>query len=180
MIPDAPKDWRSVAHVLGAIVLIAVVGAVVLTAIPGIVGADASYMVRSDSMSPAIDAGSVVFVTSVPAETLSVGDVITFRSAEANKRITHRIVEVVERGGERRFRTKGDANEEADDELVSPDRVVGRVAFSLPLVGWLLAFAQSPAGIVLFLVVPAVLLAANELWDLYRRQLEARGGGNDP
>lgn len=178
MIPDGPRDWRSIAHVLGAIVLVVVVGAVVLTAVPGIVGADASYVVRSDSMSPAIDAGSVVFVTSVPAETLSVGDVITFRSAEANKRITHRIVEVVERDGERSFRTKGDANEEADDGLVSADQIVGRVAFSLPLVGWLLAFAQSPVGIVLFLIVPAVLLAANELWDLYKRG-EASGGGED-
>lgn len=175
---DSWDTWRRLGHVLGAIVLVAVVGAVVVTAIPGVVGADESFVVRSDSMSPAIDAGSVVFVSSVPAGGLGVGDVITFQRAGTDRRVTHRIVDVVERNGERRFRTKGDANEEADQELVVPDQVVGKVVFSLPLVGWLLAFAGSRAGIVLLLIVPAVLLAVTELWSLYRARASPAEGGH--
>lgn len=180
MISDGYRNWRSVMHVVGAIVLIVLVGAVVATVVPELVGAEETFTVQSDSMSPAIEAGSVIFVTSTPAADLSVGDVITFRSVEADKRVTHRIVEVVGSGQERTFRTKGDANTQADDELVDYQQVIGRVSFTLPLLGWLFSFAQTRAGIVVLLIVPAVLLGASELWDLYRHQSSARRGGNGP
>lgn len=169
--------WRRIGHVVGALLLLAVVGSVVITAAPAVVGAEESFVVRSDSMSPAIDAGSVVFVTSVPANTLGVGDIITFQRHESGERITHRIIAVVERGGKTQFRTKGDANEEADQGLVAPDQIVGKVVFSLPLVGWLLAFAGSRAGILLLLIVPAILLVVTELWSLHLARKPSNDGG---
>jgi signal peptidase len=152
-----------------------------LFAVPQLAGASHSYVVLSDSMSPAIDAGDVVFVADEPTAEISEGDVITFASADiaagtGSSLVTHRVVDVVERDGQTAFRTKGDANEEADQELVSPRNVVGVVSFHLPLLGYVVTFASSRLGTVLFLVVPAVLLGGGELYDLYRGALGEEEG----
>lgn len=169
--------WRSVVQALGLVLLVLIVGAVVLAAVPGVIGMEESYVVRSDSMSPAIGAGSVIFVSSTPPADLQVDDVITFRRAESSSRVTHRIVDVDRSGGELRFETKGDANEEADSAIVRSNEVMGQVAFSIPFLGYLLTFAQSPIGIILLLVVPGSLLAANEVWVLYRASTNNPDGG---
>jgi signal peptidase len=122
-------------------------------------------------MSPAIGAGDVVIVKDVQPQQLGEGDVITFRSGGQGAgpgRVTHRVVEVVQQDGERQFRTKGDANEEADRELVASDDIIGRVMFSIPLLGHLISFAGSDMGIIALVIVPSVLLILNEGWRLYR------------
>jgi signal peptidase len=125
-------------------------------------------------MSPEIQAGDVVIVDDTAADSIGVGDVITYDSPESDQRITHRVVEVSESGGERAFRTKGDANEEADAQPVPASAVVGVVQFHVPLIGHVISFASSDAGMLLFVVVPAVALAVSETVSLYR---DATGGG---
>ncbi|MCU4801480.1 signal peptidase I [Halobacteria archaeon HArc-gm2] len=166
---SAGVDWRRIANLVGLAVLAIVVFLFVAAAVPQIVGADESYVVLSDSMSPAIEAGAVVFVGEVPADDIGEGDVITIERAGAtgdSSRVTHRVVEVVERDGERRFRTKGDANEDPDPGLVAPSEVVGVVQFHVPYMGYVTSFAQTRLGILALVVVPAVLLVVSEVWDL--------------
>lgn len=153
---------------LGLSFLVLLVFLFVATAIPQVVGADNSYIVQSDSMSPTIDAGDVVFVYATPPEQITEGDVITFERAGAGEsnRVTHRVVEVVERDGERQFRTKGDANEDLDPQLVPASQVIGVVGFHVPLIGYVTSFAQTRLGILALVVVPAVLLVVSEMWDL--------------
>lgn len=150
---------------VGLLLVIAVAVTFVSTAAPQIVGADHSFVVESNSMSPAIGAGSVVYVNEVPTDRIGKGDVVTFRRA-GGQRVTHRVVGVVERGGNRAFRTKGDANEDPDRQLVEPGQIVGRAAFHLPLIGHVVAFAQTPLGLVSLVLVPAGALIALELRDL--------------
>lgn len=160
-------DRRRAAHLAGFVLLVAVVGVFVATAVPQTVGADHSYVVLSDSMSPAIDAGAVVFVDGVPTDRIETGDVITYEQGGADgNRVTHRVVEVVERDGERQFRTKGDANEDPDPQPVPASRVIGVVGFHVPLIGYVTSFAQTRLGILALVVVPAVLLVVSEMWDL--------------
>lgn len=170
-------DWRRVGNVLGLVVLVVVVAAFVVAAVPGVVGADHSYVVRSDSMSPAIGAGSVVIVSDVQPEAVEAGDVITFETggAEASNRVTHRVVEVA--GEEpRQFLTKGDANEDPDTGLVSEDQVVGRVLFHVPLIGYAIDVAGTDLGLLAFVVLPALVLIALEVRDVVR----AWRSGGDP
>lgn len=161
---------RRAASAVGFIALAVVVFLFVAGAVPALVGAEASYVVQSDSMSPAIDAGDVVFVYETPPEQISEGDVVTFEQAGAgdSDRVTHRVVEVVEGDGERQFRTKGDANESPDPSPVSPSQVIGVVGFHVPYMGYVTAFAQSGLGVVALVVVPAVLLVVLEVRDLLR------------
>lgn len=180
---DGVVDRRRAKQVGIALVLLVVVLPLAVYAVPQVVGAEHSYVVLSSSMSPAIGAGDVVIVDDVSPQRIGEGDVITFRGGGEGAgpgRVTHRVVEVVEQDGERRFRTKGDANEEADRELVAPDDVIGRVTFSIPLLGHLVSFAGSDAGIVALVIVPSVLLILNEGWRLYRGLAGSTAEGEDP
>lgn len=175
---DDLLDRRRLLHVVTTLVVVFIVVPLAIFAVPQVVGADHSYVVLSSSMSPTIGAGDVVIVREVPPSKVEKGDVITFRSDTGGGpgRITHRVDEVVTRDGERRFRTKGDANEEADQHLVPPGDVVGRVAFWIPFIGYFVSFAGSDLGIVTFVIVPSVLLIANEAWTLYRGMTAERSG----
>ena len=90
-------------------------------------------------------------------EKLKVGDVITFRINETT-RATHRIIEVTEMDGEVAFRTKGDANEHADNGLVPPSGIVGKVLFGIPGLGYLTVYIQNPPGIYIAISVAAFIM----------------------
>lgn len=122
-----------------------------------LVGLDV-FVVQSGSMEPDYPTGSVVYVRAVDPAELEVGDVITFRLSDS-LRATHRIIEVVEQDGEVAFRTKGDANDHADNGLLTPDNIVGKVVFSIPCLGFVTAYIQQPPGLYIAIcVVAAVLL----------------------
>jgi len=113
-----------------------------------------SYVVASNSMSPAISAGSLVYV--VDAGEYKVGDVVTFR--RDGTLVTHRIVET----GPDHYVTSGDAND-GPDAPIPPDAIVGEVVLSLPLYGYFFDVASTPIGYGLLVVVPAFLLIVLEL-----------------
>jgi len=160
----------TVGRALLVVVLLALIAPFVVYAVPATVGAEASYVVLTASMTPAIAPGDVVMVDSVPARSVAVGDVIVFeqRSGDAIP-ITHRVIEV-ERPADAppSFRTKGDANEDADLTPVTPDRLVGRVVFTIPLIGHVVQFVGTPAGFVTLVVLPLGLLVASEVAGLLR------------
>lgn len=169
--------WR-VGSALVAVGLLLAVAVTVVIAVPGAIGAEASYVVLSDSMAPTFSSGDVVIVRSVEPAAVSPGDVITYRSPAGSgvdaERISHRVVGV-ERDGETTFRTKGDANDGADPYRVSESELVGRVWFVLPQVGYVVSFAGTTAGIVSLVVLPGVLLVTTELWSVYRTAVESEG-----
>jgi signal peptidase len=165
MIPDLTDRFGGT---LGALLIALAVLPFVLFAVPQLAGASHSYVVLSDSMSPQIHAGDVVFVDDVDAAAIEEGDVVTFDRPGGDDRVTHRVVDVRESGGELLFQTKGDANEEADAQLVPAENVVGRVAFHVPYLGHVVTLVGSDVGLFSFVVVPTALLVVNELWAFYR------------
>ncbi|MHB9288140.1 signal peptidase I [Halobacteriales archaeon Cl-PHB] len=171
-----------IGHALGVGLVLGAVILAVLFVAPGLVGAESAHVVNSDSMSPAISAGDVVVVQDVETSALAAGDVITYRSDRPadSQFVTHRIVDLAQSDGQRQFRTKGDANEGPDPELVPASAVQGRVWVTIPLVGHLVAFAGSDLGLVAFVVVPAVVLVLTEAYSLYQDavvEADPEGGG---
>lgn len=153
--------------VLGGWVLIAL--AVVLFSFgPRAVGHQV-LIVRSGSMEPAIMTGSVVVVQPVPPSALDVGDVITFEPADGTgKVVTHRIVEIVEEGASPTFRTKGDANNALDAFPVRYVNTGWRVIGSVPYAGYLFNALSRPEARAILVGVPALLLGASFLRDIWR------------
>jgi signal peptidase len=91
------------------------------------------YTVETGSMVPTLPIGSFI-VTRTPenATLLPVGTVITFLT-EKGSTVTHRIIEVLYEDGVK-YRTKGDNPLNSPDlELVTPDRVLGTLQFSVSL-----------------------------------------------
>jgi len=160
-------NWRRAAKIGLVFALLLVVGAFVVQAFPGLVGADYALTVKSGSMEPAIQTGSVVIVKDVPADRAEVGDVITYRDDGGNL-VTHRVIKKHVASESLRFVTKGDANENPDAEPVYRGDFVGVVTFSIPLIGYVVAFGNTQMGYVAMVLVPVMLLIFNELWELYR------------
>ena len=167
---------RRIVHLVGLIILVVSVIPFVLYAVPEAGGADQSFVVMSESMSPAIPLGSVVLVEekSSPAA-YEKGDVITFRSGDNPVPTTHRIQSVRETDDGRSYVTKGDANEDPDSEPVSPDQVLGEVTLTIPYAGHLILFANSEYGFYTLIALPLFLLLLDTTW----RIVAARSGAGD-
>ncbi len=99
------------------------------------------YAVTSDSMKDTINIGDIVFVKPVSFEELEVGDIITVTSTGERFNFTHRIVGIDRQA--RTVTTRGDANNSDDPMPTEAERIVGRVWYSVPLLGYLaIAFSD--------------------------------------
>lgn len=125
--------------------------------------------VASGSMAPNIPMGSMVVIQPVEIEAILPGDIITFKSPELpDNVVTHRVVAVTVMGGERAFRTQGDANQDADLELIPASKVLGRVLFALPYFGYLSNFIRMRQGWFLMIILPAGILIILELVNILK------------
>jgi signal peptidase len=119
-------------------------------------------------MTPAIAPGDVVIVDDRDTATIAEGDVITFTRGTNEVPVTHRVTAVTTSGGELAFETKGDANSDPDASVVVASNVLGTVIFSIPFIGYVIQFTNTPYGFLALVVVPIGLLIVSELWTLYR------------
>lgn len=123
------------------------------------------YFVTSGSMEPTITTGSMV--VSKPQDSYVAGNIITFKnigSSKPNDTTTHRISEVnLDDNGNLIYATKGDANNSNDGEKLSSDRIVGRMIFSLPLIGYLIGYIKTLPGLVLIVIIPATIIIYEEI-----------------
>ena len=158
------KIWKCITSVLVALIVIVallLVGA-------RLIGLQV-FTVLSGSMEPTYHVGSLIYVKDVDPFELESGDVITFMLDE-NTVATHRIVEVVpdeEDDSVVRFRTKGDANENADGSLVHYKNVIGSPVFTIPQLGYVVSYIQNPPGTYVAISAGAILLLLVFLPDLF-------------
>jgi putative transposase len=115
--------------------------------------------VLSGSMEPALPVGCVQVTKPVKPEDIKVGDIITFRSPTNGKLMSHRVT-AVEEDNSYQFRTKGDANEDADPYLIPSENVVGRVCFKVSHVGYFVEYLKSPIGFILLGLCGIALIVA--------------------
>lgn len=111
------------------------------------------YAVLSGSMEPDYSVGSAVYVKSVEAEDIEVGDVITFTMSGSSTVVTHQVIEIDEDG---LFYTQGLANEALDGSPVTIDNVIGKVIFCIPYMGYISVYVTTPPWI--YMIVAAVLI----------------------
>jgi signal peptidase len=150
---------------------------------PRVFGRDV-FVVRSGSMSPALETGDAVLVSSLSGDIgdhVRVGDVVTFRPTSSDSiLISHRIVDaVISETGDSFYVTKGDANPSQDTELLAPGRIIGRVDVRLPHVGRLLVASQGLGLMALFaaafVLAHVSVLLGRSARDLTRETLLVEG-----
>ena len=157
------KIWDTVSTVL---VVLVVILAVLLMG-SRLVGMQV-FNVISGSMEPTYSVGDLLYVKSVDPDSVKVGDPITFVLNEDLVVATHRVVSIDSEN--RRFTTKGDANENEDAAPVHFNNLVGVPVFSVPLLGYVSAYIQSPPGMYVAIAFAALLLLSVFLPDMLSKK----------
>jgi signal peptidase len=164
---------KLVKEVIFAVIIIILLAPALIYVAPFLVGGSFSSIVLGGSMEPTIHVGSIVIVRKVKPEDVKVGDIIAFKTGES--KTIHRVIDKVVEGGSFYFRTKGDANEDPDPWIVRPEDVLGKLQLTIPYYGYLIWFARTPFGIILFILVPAIILIANEVRSILKLRRGVKG-----
>ena len=133
-----------------------------------------ALIVRSGSMSPTIPTGSIVFYRKTQAAKVKVGEVIAFsKPGDPTEKVTHRVYKIGQSATGLYFITKGDANGSPDDWRV-PAVGTGWIAvFHVPVAGYALVYLQSTLARLLLLVIPAILLGAITLYEIWQDRMQS-------
>ena len=115
------------------------------------------YMVRSESMNPAIKLGDIIVTGPMGGSLhgeIKPDAIITYERGK--ELITHRVVSI---DGDILV-TRGDNAEEPDPWQVAISDVQGVYMFKIPFVGYALSFIQSKVGWFVAIILPAAVLVA--------------------
>ena len=120
------------------------------------------YVVASGSMIPVLEVYDVLIVSGhEPFDELEVGDIIVFdRPSDHNRVIVHRVASILDEDP-RTIRTKGDANPASipgTDFPITEEEYIGKVAYTLPQVGYITQLLKPPINYVIIAVVIGVMI----------------------
>ena len=133
--------------------------------------------VYSGSMTPTIAVGGLAVDRPIPAKKVRVGDVITFNDPYVKGRmVTHRVVAVIPTTHGLAYRTKGDANPFRDPWTIRLSGQVGRVAFSVPVAGYVLVYAHTREVRAVLICLASILLLFGLLRRIWRKETIAPAG----
>lgn len=113
------------------------------------------YLVRSESMKPAINMGDLIItgpLNSPLTSAVEPGTIITYDYND--KLITHRVWST----DDTVINTKGDAVEDPDPWSITLPDIRGIYLFKIPYVGYFTSFVQTKSGWFLTIIMPAALL----------------------
>jgi signal peptidase len=102
------------------------------------------YLVRSESMTPAINMGDLIVTGPVNGE-VKEGDIITYELDD--ELVTHRVHSIGDT-----IITKGDAVEDSS--------IQGLYLFKIPYIGYATKFIQTKVGWFITIIIPAMVLVA--------------------
>ncbi len=120
------------------------------------------YAVTSDSMKDTFNRGDVVFSRPCNFEELKVGDIVTVGVADSDGYFTHRIVDIDSE--KKTVTTKGDNNNSVDPMDTASSQIVGKVWYSVPLLGYLsiyLAGLTRTTGLIILATIAVALISIN-------------------
>ncbi len=146
--------------------------------LPALLGYN-TMVVTSGSMEPAIRVGDAVMMRPPSPGEVRIGDVITFKPFGSLGLVTHRVVATSEIEGNLYFQTQGDANATPDPDLTSAEAVFGKVALTLPKMGFLLHFAATPRGKMLMIALPLLVLMVREVRGYFSNTKPDPAQGHD-
>lgn len=165
-------------------VLIPIIAVTLITSRTSALGGLQSFTVLSGSMSPTIPTGSIVYTQK--ADRVERGDIITFKRKSIN--VTHRVIDITDKDGksvsglvsplpgapmpkEIFYKTKGDANNTVDSDLVSQNDIIGKTFVNIPAIGRLTSFLKTIPGFMAFIILPTLIFIGFELWGI-KKEIE--------
>jgi signal peptidase len=174
---------RKILKTAAAVVMVPAVAFVAFAVLGPMVLPYRTMVVRSGSMRPTIQVGSLAVYRPVSSADLRPGDIIAFtHPGRPGEIVTHRIVEVHQDGGARSFVTKGDANGGPDAWVVPATGTGWRYRFSVPDAGYVLVALGSGTSRVVGLGILVIAVAASLLVAIWRpsSREESEDQGGEP
>ena len=129
-----------------------------------------TYLVRSESMKPAINIGDMIITGPMNGPfdgEVKPGAIVTYEHGKGL--VTHRVLSV----DGSNLVTKGDATEEPDSWEVTMSDVKGVYLFKIPYVGYALNFIRSKLGWFVVIILPATLLVALLVKEIVKEALRS-------
>ena len=122
-----------------------------------------AYIVLSDSMSATdFEAGDVVLIKEVDPATLLEGDIIAYRSQNAESYgevVTHKIRQrTTDENGNPGFITYGTTTNADDEGVVTYSFILGKYQSRIPKVGTFFQFLKTTPGYIICILIPFLLL----------------------
>ncbi|MCV0401025.1 MAG: signal peptidase I [Nitrosopumilus sp.] len=120
------------------------------------------YVVASGSMIPVLEVYDVLIVSGhVDFEDIQIGDIIVFnRPSDHDRVIVHRVASIMEEDP-KTIRTKGDANPASipgTDFPITEEEYIGKVAYTIPQVGYVTQLLKPPTNYVIIAVVIGIMV----------------------
>lgn len=142
------KMVRSIIQIITIVVAIGIIGIL----IPIVIGIK-PYVVLSGSMEPEIKTGSITYIMKTVNSVYEIGDIVMFKYEKSTDPITHRIVNKDKEAST--YTTKGDGNTTNDATQIKQNQIIGKVAFTIPYIGYIIHWFQSKLGklIILYLIL---------------------------
>lgn len=157
--------WSALLRITSILMIALVILSSAPASVPRIFGYQV-YQIVSGSMEPAIPVGSAIYVKEYAGEALQSGDVIAFWVDDSV--IAHRILQI-DYDAQQVF-TKGDANEAPDMNPVSFEQIIGKVEYSVPVIGTMMMLYAIPFG----KICVFIFLMAGVLFQLLAGRLQNR------
>ena len=115
-----------------------------------------AYNITTNSMEPNINKGDIILIKKPKKEEkIKIGDVISFKND--GQIITHRIVDISDTNGVKRYITKGDNNNVQDEQGLRFDQIEGKLVIKIPQLGKMVASFKNGIIIVLVLLISAII-----------------------
>jgi len=134
---------------------------------PSFLGGDTEFTILSGkSMLPTIPSGSLAITKK--AFDYEVGEIVAFVQKEGGvtKVVVHRIIEKLDNG----FVIKGDNNSENDPGIIPPEKIIGKVIFVTPFVGYLALFLKNPLVLTLSVIAVGTVMIPNKKEQQKRKE----------
>lgn len=135
------------------------------------------FIVLTDSMSGKIESGDFIICEKIEAEDVEVGMIISFYDPAGNGSsvVTHEVIAIDTSYG-LRFKTKGYANNIADEQLVPAKNVIAQYKFRIPLLGSISYFMSTVPGLIVCVLLPLGLLIG---YDAIKRKMNEKNNQVD-
>ena len=188
------KEIVSVGHklltVLGAVLCVILIPVLVINCtlifksftnkdqVPAI-GGIFPMIILTDSMEPEFSSGDLIICKSADPDQIKKDDIICYYDPAGNgtTTVTHRVTEVTtDEDGGLAFKTKGDANNTEDAQLVPADNLVGVYQKRIPNLGNIAMFMQTTQGLIICVICPIILLVG---YDMIRRRIYEKSKQKD-
>ena len=129
-----------------------------------------NFIIVSGSMEPTIMKGDAIFIKEVKQEQIGVNDIISFRQGEIIT--THRVIEIIEESGTKKYKTKGDNNSIEDKEKVTFEEIEGKYQFKISKVGTIIEVLQNKITLIILIII--IVLNYWYRWHLEHKRQERK------